>query len=396
MENNKKTLKDIFDDDDLGILNTISKASGEKTEDERLVESFKEISDFYEKNNREPNQSGVTEFKLYSRLKGLRQDEKKIQVLRPFDKFDLFGELKAPPASVQDILSDDEFGILDTDETLSIFKITNIPKDREDPEYVARRKPLKEFEPYEPIFKAVHRDLRERKRKLVEFRDENLQEGNFYVLDGVLLFVEKLDVATSETALPSGNRTRKDGRTRCIFENGTESNMLYRSLAKQLYVNGKAVTKNSDTDESELFSNLNLVNEEDIETGWIYILKSKSKKSEISVLNDLFKIGYSKIAVTERIKNALKEPTYLMDEVSIVATYKCYNLNPQKFEQLIHRFFGKVCLNVDLYDERRRRYTPREWFIVPLGVIEKTIELILSGDIVNYEYDEINQKIVLK
>jgi len=393
---NKKTLKDIFDDDDFGILNTMPKSSGVKTEDERLIESFQEINAFYEKNKREPNQSGVTEFKLFSRLKGLRQDEKKMEMLREYDKFDLLVEPKAPPTTVADIMSDDDLGILDLDDSLSIFRIKNIPVEREEPDYVARRKAMKNFEPYEPIFKEVHRDLREGKRKLIEFKDENLQEGNFYVLDGVLLFVEKLDAEVSETALPSGNRTRKDGRTRLIFENGTESNMLYRSLAKQLYINGKAVTKSSETDESELFNNVNLVREEDVETGWIYVLKSKSKKAGISDLKDLFKIGYSKVAVAERIKNAVKEPTYLMDEVSIVASYKCYNLNPQKFEHLLHRFFGKVCLNVDLYDDKGRRYTPREWFVVPLSVVEQTVNLIITGDIIKYDYDELKQCLIFK
>src|SRR5690606_37874373 len=254
----------------------------------------------------------------------------------------------------------------------------------EEPDFVARRKAMKNFGPYELIFKEVHRELREGKRKLVEFKDDNLQEGNFYVMDGVLLFVDKLDVEVSETTLPSGNRTRKDGRTHLIFENGTESNMLYRSLAKQLYINGKAVTKSSDSDEEELIKNANLVNEKDVESGWIYILQSKSAKPEISNIQDLFKIGYSKVPVTDRIKNARKEPTYLMDEVKIISSFKCYNLNPQKFENLIHRFFGMVCLNVDLYDDKGRRYTPREWFVVPLGIIEKTIELILSGEVVNY------------
>jgi len=397
MDNKKKTLQDIFDDDELGILNSAPKQSNVKTEDERLIESFEEINIFFDKNKREPQAANITEFKLLSRLKTFRGDEKKKSLLRPYDRFNLLGVIKEEITSVEDILQDDDLGILDTDDTLSIFKLTNVSlKDREDPDYVARRKPLKEFEPYEPIFRLVHKDLREGKRKLVAFKEDNLQEGVFYVLDGIMLLLEKVDIETEDKTLPSGKRIRKDGRTRCVFENGTESNMLYRSLAKQLYNNGKVVTHSYDTDESALFNNVNMVNEEDLQTGWIYILKSKSTHSQIAPLQDLYKIGYSTIEVKERIKNAAKEPTYLMADVALVSSFKCYNLNPQKFENLLHRFFGKVCLNVDLYDSTGKRYTPREWFLAPLEIIERAIHLILSGDIVNYEYDEQIQNIYLK
>ena len=84
-----------------------------------------------------------------------------------------------------------------------------------------------------------------------------------------------------------------------------------------------------------------------------------------------------------------------MAPVRIVAVYETYNMNTQKFEQLIHKFFGKVCLNLDIFGNDNKRYTPREWFIVPLEVIEQTIDLIISGEIVNYRYDEVNEKLNL-
>jgi predicted nucleotidyltransferase len=87
------------------------------------------------------------------------------------------------------------------------------------------------------------------------------------------------------------------------------------------------------------------------EAGYIYILKSKSDKQEIKEIQNLFKIGFSKTNVEDRVKNAIQEPTYLMADVRIVMTYKCYNMNPQKFEQLIHNFFGNSCLNIDVFDK---------------------------------------------
>ena len=397
---NKKTLEDIFNDDEFGILESKAKVSNIKSEDERLIDSFQEINAFYEKNNREPKADVfvVSERGLGVALRELRKNNKKIEILKSYDTYNLLGNVTVEINSIDDILNDDEFGLLDTDETLEIFKLKNIPssKDREETDFVARRKPIKEkdFFQYETAFKKVHQELREGKRKLHEFKDveQNLEQGKYYLLDGLLLFLEKDGIEERQIK----DRIRKDGRTRIIFENGTESNMYYRSLAKALYNNGRIVSDTDSDTENELFKNANIVNETDLETGWIYILQSKSTNKNISEIKDLYKIGFSKTDVRDRIKNAPKEPTYLMAEVHLVSTYKCYNVNPHKFEQLLHRFFGDVCLNVDIHDDKGRRITPREWFVVPLPIIDKVIDLILSGEILEYKYDSKLKDTILK
>ena len=109
----KKTrLEDIFNDDEFGILDSKPKISNVKSEDERLIESFQEINTFFEKHNREPESTNVTEFKLLSRLKALRTDAKKIEILKQFDTYNLLESYKEV-SSVNDILNDDDFGILD-------------------------------------------------------------------------------------------------------------------------------------------------------------------------------------------------------------------------------------------------------------------------------------------
>jgi len=393
----KKTLEDIFNDDEFGILDSKPINSNIKTEDERLIESFQEINAFFEKNNREPEAANVTEFKLLSRLKALRKDAKKVEILRPYDSHNLLNT-KEEVKSVADILNDDDLGILGTDETLSIFKLKNVPSytERAESDFTARRKAMKDkdFLPYETQFKKVHIELREGKRKLKEFKDveQNLNSGNYYVLDGVLLFLEDDGIEKRQL----GDSSRNDGRTTIIFENGTKSNMYYRSLSKSLYNNGSTVSDTDKESETELFKNANIVKEEDSETGWIYILKSKSTNKDISSIKDLYKIGYSTVPIIERIKNASKEPTYLMADVAIEASYKTYNINAQKFELLIHRFFSEVCLNIDINDDKGRRITPREWFAVPLPVIDKAISLILSGEIVKYKYDSVQMSLIKK
>jgi hypothetical protein len=231
---------------------------------------------------------------------------------------------------------------------------------------------------------------------LIQFKEDNLREGDFYVHNGILLFLEKVNFEEEIQKFKSGDRTRKDGRTRVIFENGTESNMLYRSLYKVLLANGKAVSENIDKANKDFIEKFSSITDEDEEAGFIYILKSKSDKQEIKEIQHLYKIGFCKIAVEDRIKNANQEPTYLMADVRIIMVYKCYNMNPQKLEQLLHNFFGKSCLNIDVFDKEGTRHTPREWFIAPLDIIEQAIHLIISGDIMKYHYNSINEQIIIK
>ena len=172
--------------------------------------------------------------------------------------------------------------------------------------------------------------------------------------------------------------------------------MLYRSAAKILYSNGKVVTENVDQVNENFINTFSNITEEDQGAGYIYVLSSKSEDEKISTIENLFKIGYSKTEVQERIKNAVKEPTYLMAPVKVITIWKCYNMNPQKLEQLLHNFFGSACLNIDVFDENKKRYAPREWFIAPLHVIEKAVELIISGEIIRYKFDSVNQIIYTK
>jgi hypothetical protein len=394
----KKKLQDIFNDDPDGLLNVKPSATPARNADERLVSSFQEINDFYEKYNREPAQGGsIQEHQLYSRLKGLRENPEKIEMLNEHDKYGLLSIVQRDVFTLDDILNDDVFGLLN-DEAEGLYDLKHIKKqdDRASADFVARRKPCIDFEKYEATFKIVQKDLANNKRRLIKFKQDDLRPGDFYIHNGVMLLLESIEEQKEKQEYKSGPRVRKDGRTRIIFENGTESNMLYRSLYKSLLANGKSITKNVDHVYSALPHNFSMVNESDIDAGYIYILKSKSVRENIRSIQNLYKIGYSTVPVEERIKNAVFEPTYLMADVRIVMAYKCYNLNTYRFEQLIHTFFGEACLNVDVFDGSGKRYVPREWFVAPLDVIEEAIHLIISGEIVKYKYDTTNCQIIKK
>lgn len=398
MVNKKKTLQDIFDDtDDLDLLNVKPTSNAPKDADERLVVSFEEIVQFVQKYGHEPRQgSSLLEHQLYARLKSLRDNTEKAELLRGYDTVNLLQSKNKKIESLNDIFADIDDLLADDSEGLFAFKHVKRPHERAEADFVAKRRPCVDFKNYENLFKNVQKDLKNGQRQLVRFKQDFLRAGDFYVHNGVVLYLESVNFEEKPYTFKSGNRERIDGRTRVIFENGTESNMLYRSLYKLLLDNGTAISKNADSVADTLAENFNNITTADTASGYIYVLTSKNPHPAIRAERHLYKIGYSTTPVEERIKQAAKEPTYLMSDVQIVATYKCFNVNPHSFEQLIHSFFGNVCLDIDLRDGHGKRYAPREWFIVPLSVIDEAIGLLISGEIVGYRYDVAAGCIVLR
>lgn len=403
MAKKKLTIDDIFDDDDFGLLDSKVKTTTVKTDADRLIDSFEDINTFFDKNKREPNKSSMSEYGLMAKLKNFRENESQKKTLKPFDRHNLLGYVAIEKPTIDDILNDeDDFGLLDSDKDLDIFRFRHTPKpeDRAEADFVAQRKAIKDkdFEKYEEMFQKVHQEIKSGARKILPFRniEKNLHVGDFYLMDGVLLYLESANLKKEEWEQKSGNRVRIEGRTRTVFENGTFSNMLFRSLGKQIQKSGKLITNTYEKLEQGLFVNSGLVNDDDLQTGWIYVLKSKTDNSDISKIKDLYKIGFASNSVDERIKNAKYEATYLFADVKKIATYKVYNRNADKLEGLLHRFFANACLDIDLFNEKGQRLNPREWFVVPFEVIEETIQLILNETIINYEYDPINKRIKLK
>lgn len=403
MVKKKLTIEEIFDDDDFGLLDLKGKTSIIKTDEDRLIESFAEINTFFNRNNREPNKSSMSEYGLMAKLKNFRENEAQKKILKPYDMHNLLGYVELDTQTIDDILNEeDELGLLDSDKDLEIFKFKHTPKpeDRAEADFVAQRKPIKEkaFEKYEAMFLKVHNEIKEGKRKILPFKniEKNLHIGSFYILDGIVLYLESANLKKEEWQQKSGNRVRIEGRTRTVFENGTYSNLLYRSLGKQIQKNGKLITNNFENLEQDLFVNTENVEKEDIQSGWIYVLKSKSSISEIASIKDLYKIGFATNSVDDRIKNAKKEATYLFADVQKIATYKVFNRNADKLESLLHRFFASACLDIDLFNDKGLRLNPREWFVVPFEVIEEAIQLILNENIINYKYDFLNKKLILK
>ncbi|MGB0334418.1 MAG: GIY-YIG nuclease family protein [Opitutales bacterium] len=376
----KETLQKLIEDDDLGLLAIRTTQTASQSPEERLIEKFYKIADFYRLHEREPRKdpNNMQEAQLAMSLEGIRNSHESIATLQALDEFKLL-EPPVPPESLKDVLADDDLGLLnETEAAESIFTLKHVPERMELPDFVAQREKCEDFENYEGLFKSCQNDLRNGKRQLLQFANEQqIEAGQFFVLKGIMAYVAEV-----------GEKENKGGkvnaRLRCIFENGTESAMLLRSLSRELYKDGRRVTEHED----RLMDTMQDVSIEDQQTGYIYVLRSLSNQKDISDKQDLYKIGYSSGSVEERIKNAADDPTYLMAPVRILTTFECFNLNPQKLELILHKFFAEACLEVDVFDSTGKRHSPREWFIAPLPVVEEAIRLTLSGEIIDYSFDK--------
>ena len=389
------SIKDEFlkaiSDDPFGLTVVKPKVSSNKDESKIVIEKFMKILEFYEKNKKEPSKDASREERtLAIILESIRNDKNQKAVVKELDIYDLLKSDKDNFELITDVdiekiesFDDDPFGLLENESfnNEDIFTLKNVTKTFEMPDYIATRKVCKDFFKYEELFVNLQKDLQNKLRKIEEYRGERfIQKGLFFVLKGVVGYVADVGILQKQN-------NKINARLHCIFENGTESNMLLRSLSAELYKDGQVISFLNE----EIENNLSQISNEDKSSGYIYILKSKSNDNQIRDIKNLYKIGYSTTKVDERLKNAKNEPTYLMAEVEQIAIYKCFNMNTQKLEQIVHQFFGNSCLNIQIIGNDRKVHTPREWFIAPLEVIKQAIFMIVNGEIIYYKYDEKNE-----
>jgi hypothetical protein len=248
-------------------------------------------------------------------------------------------------------------------------------------DYVAQHKLCENFDDYKPLFAKVHRELKQGLRSLVKItKTATLAEGRFYFVSGQMLLLDKIgELKKSSNFLP-------DARTRCVYENGTESDILLQTLRKNVVGDGYAVTELQEDGNGKFFSNSDVTADDKV-TGFIYVLSSLSQDPAIKEVKHLYKIGFSTNSVEQRIANAENEPTYLMAPVKIQASYKVVNVNSQKFEDLIHQVLKPAQFQVSVFDDKGVEHQPQEWFVVPLPVVDVIIKKIMDGSIVGYTYN---------
>jgi hypothetical protein len=384
------TLRRMLTEDKFGLLDTTEKRV-RATADERLASSFQEITDFVQEHGRPPGRdtSDMTEARLAMRLNAIAGNEEQASALRQLDQYGLLGE--APPEvvvptepakSIEDAVANDPFGLLDA--TDSLFDLKHVAKPQQMPEHIARRRPAEDFASFEPLFKQCHADLRSGVRKLVPFRNPSqIEPGKLFVLNGVLLYV-------AEMGNRELNEIRKaNARTRCIFENGTESNLLMQSLASDLYKNGRRVTEPADVtlERMGLAPNTKM--------GYVYVLRSLSDNEELSGFADVHKIGFTTQTIEQRTAGAKQHPTFLNAPVEEVASYKLPAAAARIVESLLHKFFASARLDIWLDRNGATVAEANEWFDVPVSAIEEAITLIENDSITYYEYDRDNRSVRL-
>ncbi|MDG1431117.1 MAG: GIY-YIG nuclease family protein, partial [Paracoccaceae bacterium] len=248
-------------------------------------------------------------------------------------------------------------------------------------EEIAHREKCEDFETFKPLFEQVQKELATGLRETRPFeRDIDIAAGQFFIVGGVKAFIGSLE---EEFVTPEGRPNR---RMRVIFDNGTESRALMRSFQRSLYKDENTGRRITEPTAGPLFSDQTIDGDE--ASGTIYVLRSKSDHPLVAENRELVhKIGVTNMSVEKRVAGAQLQPTFLMANVEIVATYELYNINRTKLENLIHRIFEPARLEIEIMDRFGRPVVPREWFLVPLFVIKEAVELIKDGTISAYCYD---------
>ena len=226
-----------------------------------------------------------------------------------------------------------------------------------------------------------------RQSQPIEAGRRAIEAGDFFVLDGITLYVAEVGEPLKTTA------GEVDRRLRLIFSNGTESNLLLRSLQRAFY-NDPAARRLASPESGQLSFGGEL-EADDVESGTIYVLRSFSDHPYVAQHRDIIhKMGVTGGRVETRIANAEHDSTYLLAKVEVVATYKLAGINRTRMENLFHRLFAPARLNITINDRFGHPVQPEEWFLVPLFVIDEAVARIKDGSITGYIYDPKAAKLV--
>lgn len=352
-----------------------------------LIAGFEEIQRFAEVHGRAPQHGESHDIfeRLYAvRLDRLRALEDCRSLLAPLDRQGLLaGAATASAAPVEKVDDDEllaELAGVEGAPDITELRHVRASADKRAAEEIANRTPCKDFETFKPLFAQVRKDLDAGTRQTRAFQTmAEIQKGEFFIVGGQIAYVaEAGEEFTTEYE-------RRDSRLRVIYDNATESDVLLRSLQRALH-RDEAGRRITDPVAGPLFAGES--EDGDLASGTIYVLRSNSNNPAIEQHRDiLHKIGVTGGDVKTRIANAKVDPTFLLADVEIVATYKLANINRTKLENLIHRIFDPARLDIEIKDRFGNPVIPREWFLVPIFVIDDAVEKIRDGTITGYVYD---------
>ncbi|EIM98540.1 hypothetical protein WQE_23468 [Paraburkholderia hospita] len=373
--------------------------AGRPPHEERVIAGFEEIQRFFDQHSRAPQHGEDRD--IFERLYAVRLDRLRalpdcLMLLAPLDHQ---GLLAGAPrlTTTEEAIDVDELaaelaGTVST-EDITVLRHVRTSAEKRAAEEIAQRTPCADFETFKPHFEQVQRELKEGIRqtyafhKLSEIKLAEIQQGEFYIVGGQLAYVAEVgeDIRTQYE--------RRDSRLRVIFDNGTESDVLLRSFQRALY-RDEAARLVTNPLAGPLFDDE--ASEDDQESGTIYVLRSKSDNPVVAANREvLHKIGVTgQRNVAARFANARNDSTFLLADVEVVATYDLYNINRVKLENLIHRVFDPARLDIEINDRFGKPVVPREWFLVPVFVVDEAVERIKDGTITGYVYDPKSARLI--
>lgn len=391
-------MDDISDEDllaELGVEVETKKASTHTPREERIMAGFEDIQKFREEHGRAPQHGESRD--IFERLFAVRLDRLRALgnariLLAPMDTYGMLGAAPESSADLEE-LDDDallgELGVTDVEDASDIRTLKHVStrEDRRAAEEIANRSRCMDFEKFVLLFQQVQKEIETgvRQTRPFELKSE-IRPGSWFIVGGQKAYVAEMDEMFSNA------QGRTDARLRVVFENGTESNMLMRSLQRSLHKDeaGRRIT---DPSAGPLFGNE--AEADDLESGTIYVLRSSSDHPKVAAHRNLIhKIGVTGGTVEARIGHAAKEATYLLADVEVVATYKLFNINRTRLEKIFHRLFGGAQLDLTIEDRFGQPVKPREWFLVPLPAINEAVERIIDGTISEFAYEPAEARLV--
>jgi hypothetical protein len=394
-------MAELSDDEileELGLDATPKKESKHSHEEARVIAGFEDIVRFVDEHGRRPEHGEDRDIfeRLYAvRLDRIRGNPTYRALVAHLDKHGLLAgaadDIQVEPEDVDDDALLEELGLGgEAEDSITQLKHVKPRAEVHAAEEVASRQPCKDFARFKPLFAEVQNDLdtgRRETRRLKapnedasdEIKLDEIKPGAFFVVGGQIAYI-----AESSDEMRT-RYDRRDARLRVIYDNGTEADLLMRSFQRSLHRDPSARVI-TDLSAGPLFAGT--ADESDTESGTIYVLRSASDHPLIVEGREfIHKIGVTGGEVSKRITNAKDDPTYLFADVEIVATYKLYNINRSKLENLLHRIFAPARLDLQMDDRFGRPVKPREWFFVPLPVIDEVVSKVKDQTITEFAYD---------
>lgn len=363
--------------------------------EERIVAGFEDILRFVEAYGRAPQHGEERDIfeRLYAvRLDRLRSSSECRDLLADLDTAGLLTSHGEPSDPTSDDVDADtllaELGGGSEGDDIRTLRHVQTRAEKKAAEEIASREKCLDFDEFEPLLKQVADDIASGARETRKFElKSEIQQGRFFIVGGQIAYVAEMGKTFTT------DHGRSDARLRVVFDNGTQSEMLMRSLQRSLNADGDAGRRVVEADAGPLFSGEHEAGDQ--ASGTIYVLRSKSEHPTVAQHRDvLHKIGVTSGKVEQRIAGARLQSTYLFDDVEVVATYELYNVNAHKLEKLLHRFFAEVTLDIEIPDRFGKPVRPREWFLVPLPLIDKVVDLVKDRSITAHRYDAATATIV--